>query len=118
MKNASRLALVAFAALLTGGCGILYTDIRVPRAYRSATPADVKASAADKTVMGESCARSALYLVAWGDAGYAAAARDALKGEPPGTILYDVQADRTGKAYLLGLYAKMCTRLTGRAAAP
>lgn len=118
MKKLRLLALTVLAASSLGGCGLLYTDIRVPRAYRSATPADVKASAGDKTVMGESCARSALYLVAWGDAGYAAAARNALKGEPPGTVLYDVQADRTGKAYLLGLYAKMCTRLTGRAAVP
>ena len=33
------------AALLLNGCGIIYTDIEVPRAYRSATPIDVVSTA-------------------------------------------------------------------------
>ncbi|HAH05508.1 MAG TPA: hypothetical protein DCM05_03125 [Elusimicrobia bacterium] len=110
------LPLCLFSAALLSGCGMLYTNIHMPRAYRTAAPSEVKSSGSDKTVEGKACARSVLFMVAWGDASYAAAARDALKGEPPNAILYDVKSDMAGKAYLVGLYAQTCTKLTGRVA--
>ena len=106
---------LAIAALLLSGC--LYTDIRVPRAYRSATPADVKATPEDPAVSGRSCDRTVLYLAAWGDAGYAAAVRDALKDKPD-AILYDVKSDVKVNSYLLGLYSQTCTIVSGRAGKP
>lgn len=105
------------ASLVVTGCGLVYTDVRVPRAYRSATPADVESHSTDRMVTGEGCNRSLLYLVAWGDASYAAAVRDALGGDAD-AILYDVKADVKATTVLLGLYAKVCTVVAGRVAAP
>ncbi|MFA6092275.1 MAG: TRL domain-containing protein [Elusimicrobiota bacterium] len=113
MKNP---LLLLVAALTLSGCGLIYTNIHMANSYRSATPSDVKSSGADKTVTGSACVKSTLFLFAWGDAGYAAAVRDALKGEPPNAMLYDVKTDRTGQAYILGLYAKTCIQVTGRVA--
>ena len=107
-----RLALPLLAAA-AGGC--LYANVRYPRAYRSATPAEVKADPADPSVQGTSCSRSVLYLVAWGDAGYAAASRAALTSAPEG-VLYDVRVDQKVTSYLFGLYAKTCTVMTARVA--
>jgi len=115
MKTGRLLFLCAPAAFLLG-CGLLYTNIRLPRAYRSAAPSEVKSTGSDKAVSGEACARSLLFLFAWGDAGYASAAKDALKTEPPNAILYDVKSDISGQAYLVGLYAKTCTKVSGRVA--
>lgn len=107
---------VLFSAALLSGCGILYTNVRVPRAYRSATPLDVKASPSDPIVSGETCSHSALFLVAWGNAGYAAASEKALKDHPD-AILYDVKADM--RAFnILGLYTRTCTIVTGKVAKP
>jgi hypothetical protein len=104
-------ALLLAALPLLSGC--LYTNVHAPHAYRSATPSDVKASSADETVSGEACSRSALYLFAWGNSGYAAATRDALKSKPE-AILYDVRSDVHARAYVLGIYASVCTVVTGR----
>ncbi|MBI2468432.1 MAG: hypothetical protein HYV62_11555, partial [Candidatus Rokubacteria bacterium] len=87
-----RLTVAGLAILTLAGCGLLYTDVRAPRAYRSATPSDVKAAPTDQTVSGQACYQSLLYLVAWGDAGYAAATANALGGDAA-AILYDVKAD-------------------------
>lgn len=103
------------ALLVATGCGLVYTDVRVPRAYRSATPVDVKSRSDDRMVTGEGCNRSFLYLVAWGDASYAAAVRDALGGDA-NAILYDVKADIKATSMLLGLYTKVCTVVSGRVA--
>ncbi len=100
--------------LFVSGCGIIYTDVHVPRAYRSATPIDVQANSTDKVVNGESCSRSVLFLVAWGNAGYAEAVRDALKEEASGAILYDVQTDLKAQIYMIGLYTRTCTIVTGK----
>jgi hypothetical protein len=108
--------LLALLALSASSCGLLYTDIKVPRGYRTATPAEVKASPDDPVVTGKSCNRSAVFLFAWGDASYAKAVADAL-GTRDG-ILYDVKADVKVDAYLLGIYAKWCTVVTGRVAKP
>lgn len=107
------LILPLFAAMLSG-CGILYTDIKVPRGYRTAAPSEVKSAPDDPTVTGKACNRSALFLVAWGDGSYAAAVKDAL-GERDG-IMYDVRADMKVDAYVIGLYTKVCTMVTGRVA--
>lgn len=95
------------------GCGLIYSNVRAPYGYNTATPADVAASETDETVTGEACNQSALYLVAWGDAGYAAAAKKALAGHT-NAILYDVRADLRVRAYLLGLYTRTCTVITAR----
>ena len=111
MRTALPLLLAALAA---SGCGILYTDVKVPRAYRSASASEVKAAADDPLVSGTSCQRSLLFLVAWGDSSYATAVRDALK-ERQG-ILYDVRADMKVDSYLIGLYTRVCTVVTGKVA--
>lgn len=108
-----RRVLFAVLAVFASGCGLLYTNVHTPHAYRTATPSEVKASPADPQVQGEACDRSLLWLVAWGDASYAAATRDALKDHPDG-ILYDVKTDVKATAILLGLYTKACVILRGR----
>lgn len=110
-------ALLVAAALLTSGCGILYTNVSTPRAYRSATPGDVKAAASDPVVVGRSCAYSILFMVAWGNTGYAAATRNALR-DHPNDVLYDVRSDMQVRAYVLGAYTQVCTIVTGRIAKP
>jgi hypothetical protein len=104
-----------FAAALSA-CGLLYTDVKAPRGYRSATPSDVKTAPDDPMVKGESCSRSVMWLVAWGDASYDAALKDALKTRDG--ILYDVRSDLKVQGYLLGLYTKECTILSGKVAKP
>lgn len=109
-----RLALLC-AVALQSGC--LYANIHAPRAYRSAAPSDVKADSSDERVTGKACSHIALMMVAWGDGGYAAAVRDALKPKPE-AILYDVKADMQATSVLFGLYTRACTVVTGRIGAP
>lgn len=109
------LALLVLAAA-SSACGILYTDVKLPRGYRSAAPSEVKSAPDDPLVTGTSCSRSVLYLVAWGDSSYASAVKDALGGKDG--ILYDVRADLKANAYVLGLYTRACTVLTARVAKP
>ena len=113
MRHLRPLALLLAAASLSS-CGLVYTDIKVPRGYRTSAPSEVKSAPDDPLVVGKSCNRSAVFLFAWGDASYAAAVKDAL-GTREG-ILYDVRADIKVDAYLLGIYAKWCTVVTGRVA--
>lgn len=115
MRHLRPFALFLAAATLAS-CGILYTDIKVPRGYRTATPLEVKSAPDDPTVTGQSCNRSAIYLFAWGDGSYAKAVENAL-GKRDG-ILYDVRADVKVNAYVLGLYTKVCTVLSGKVAKP
>ena len=110
----SRLLPLLLAAAVLSGCGMLYTNIHAPRSYRSATPSEVKTSPTDETLSGTACNRALLFLVAWGDAGYAAAVKNALGGRD--AILYDVKADMQVNNVLLGLYSKVCTKVTGKAA--
>jgi len=112
-----RTFLVLLLPFTLGACGLLYTNIHGPYSYRSATPAEVHASPDDPVVTGESCNQSVLYLVSWGNAGYAAAAKDALKSNP-NAIIYDVKADFKVRSILLGIYTKSCTILTGKVAKP
>lgn len=111
-----RLLLLPIFAAAMSACGLLYTDVKAPRGYRSATPSDVKAAADDPVVTGQSCSHSVLWLVAWGDTSYNAAVKDALKDRDG--ILYDVRSDVKVQGYALGLYTKVCTILTGKVAKP
>ena len=101
-------------SMFLGGCGILYTDVQVPRAYRSASPVDVTSKPTDSVVTGKSCNKSVLFLFAWGRGGYVDAVRNALEGQPTGSILYDVQIDLKAEVYLIGLYTQTCTIVTGK----
>ncbi|OGS01215.1 MAG: hypothetical protein A2V88_02885 [Elusimicrobia bacterium RBG_16_66_12] len=111
-----KLLVLPLVAAALSGCGLLYTDIKVPRGYRTASPAEVKAAPDDPMATGKACNRSLLFLVAWGDGSYAAAVRDAL-GTRDG-IMYDVRADMKVDAYLVGLYTRVCTVVAGRVAKP
>lgn len=93
--------------------GALYTNVRSPRAYRSATPGDIHALKTDPVVESKSCQRSLLYLISWGDNSYARAVENVIR-ETPDAVLYDVQIDSRVRSILLGLYADNCTFLTGR----
>ena len=108
--------ILVLAAVFFSGCGLIYTDIEIPRAYRSATPIDVDSKPSDKIVIGESCNHSVLFLVAWGKGGYVEATRKALENEPAGTILYDVQTDVKAKVYLFGVYTRTCSVVRGKVA--
>jgi len=118
MRRSDGFVISMAALFFLMGCGIIYTNVHVPRAYRSATPSDVKAQKSDNLVKGTACNRSILFLVAWGDGGYAAATRDALKNEPDGAVLYDVRADLKAQSFVLGLYTKVCTVVSGKASIP
>src|SRR6185437_2427505 len=116
-RSVALLTALAFSAFLLEGCGLLYTNIRVPYSYNAATPSDVHADKEDPIVTGRSCNKSVLYLVAWGNAGYAAAVQKALDPYPKAT-LYDVKTDVKLDSYMLGLYTRTCTIVTGRATKP
>ncbi len=114
MNLFSRRAAIFFLLLAgTGLSGCLYTNVRGPWSYRSATPSDVRSSTRDARVTGTACNRAVLYLVAWGDAGYAAAVEDALKLRPD-AFLYDVKSDIKTTSVLFGIYTRICTTVTGR----
>jgi TRL-like protein family len=83
----------------------------------TAAPLDVTAAPSDETVVGEACYQTLFFLAAWGDASYVAAARNALGGHTDAT-LYDVKADQKATSFLVGLYSKVCTVLTGKVGHP
>ena len=95
---------VLCCSLLFSGC--LYTNIHSPYSYRSATPQEAKAAAGDETVTGKTCYHSILWLVAWGDAGSAAAAK-----EGGITTLRHMDVETT--FILFGVYASMTTIVYG-----
>jgi TRL-like protein family len=107
---------IALFSLSLGGCGLIYTNVHVPRAYRSATSGDVPNGKTDKIVSGEACNQSVFFLVAWGNGGYAAAVKNALQQEPSNAMLYDVTADARAQSILFGLYTRLCTVVTGKVA--
>src|SRR5690348_11718695 len=110
-------SVLTFSALMLAGCGLLYTNIRLPYSYNAATPSDVHADKEDPLISGQSCNQSVIYLFAWGNAGYAAAVQKALEPYPKAT-LYDVKTDVRVDSYVLGLYTRSCTIVTGRASKP
>src|SRR4051812_13295093 len=99
--------LTGCASLTSAPPGLLYSNLRSPRAYRSATPADVVATNSDATVEAHACNRSLLYLFSWGDNGYIRAIKNATEGYPNG-VLYDVRVDARVRSFLLGLYNDNC----------
>ena len=113
---AGALTIVVGAAFL-GGCGLLYTNVHVPYSYSAATPSDVHADKDDPVATGQACNQSAAFLVSWGNGGYIAAAQKALEPYPKST-LYDVKTDVKVNAYVLGIYTRTCTIVSGRVAKP
>jgi hypothetical protein len=109
-----RLGLWCAGALLLSGCGIVYTNVRTPYAYRAATPSEVKTSPMDELATGRACDYSLLFLVAWGNSGYLAATEDALKGKPQEAILYDVKTDLAATSLILGTFTRLCTVVRGK----
>jgi hypothetical protein len=99
----------AFGLVLASGC--IYANVATPLAYRAPTAQEAKAEGAAEAE-GIACDHAILYLVAWGDAGYAAAVADA-KLKSGGSQLADVRADTTF-FNVLGVYQKACTRVTGK----
>lgn len=108
---------LTLAAFFLSGCGAIYTNIHVPWAYRSPTPSDVRAKRTDAIATGEACNYVALLFFSWGNGGYAAAVRDALKDKPD-AILYDVKTDIQVRLGLVGIYARTCTQVTGKVGYP
>lgn len=115
MRPTSNAVFTAIFSLLLSGCGALYTNIHLPRAYRTATPNEVRSEKADPMVTGKACYQTVLFMVAWGDAGYAKATSNALKNESD-AILYDVKADAQLRSVAFGLYTQACTIVTGKVA--
>ncbi len=112
IKNS--VSFILLTALVASFSGCLYTNTYAPDSYRSATPIDVKAAASDPIVSGQGCTYSVLWMVSWGNSGYAIATHRALKNDPQG-VLYDVKADLKVTSYVLGLWTRACTIVTGRA---
>jgi hypothetical protein len=108
--------LAAALGLALAGC--LYTDVRAPLSYGSATPGDAGGNLG-KEVTGSACNTAILWLVAWGDGGYDAAVRSAREGTGA-AFLVDVKADTTYTNVVFGIYQHQCTAVTARipAAAP
>jgi hypothetical protein len=104
-----RAAASVLGLILASGC--IYTNVTTPLMYRAATLQEAKAEGAPE-VEGMACDQAILFLVAWGDAGYAAAVADA-KAKSGASQLADVRADTTF-FNVLGVYQKACTRVTGR----
>jgi hypothetical protein len=102
-------AAAVLGLVLASGC--IYTNVTTPLAYRAATLQEAKAEGAAEAE-GLACDQLVLYMVAWGDAGYAAAVADA-KLKSGASQLADVRADTTF-FNVLGVYQKACTRVTGR----
>jgi hypothetical protein len=101
----------AAALWLVIGSGCIYANVATPLAYRAPTLQEAKAEGAAEAE-GVACDHALLYLVAWGDAGYAAAVADA-KSKSGAAQLADVRADTTF-LNVLGVYQKACTRVTGK----
>ena len=101
------------AALALSGC--LYTNVREPLAYGSATPGDVNGNLG-KEVTGSACNVGILWLVAVGDGGFDAAVKDA-RASVNGNVLVDVKSDTQYTNVLFGLYQRQCTVVTGRVGA-
>ena len=115
MRHALLLCLpLVLTACASTPVGILYTDVKVARAYRSPTPNEVEVTNNDPVATGQSCNRGILGLVAWGDGGYQEAVADAVRGQANDKILYDVKSDVDATAILGIVYQETCTRVTGK----
>ncbi len=106
-------ALLALGAAFAGGCGELYTNAVDPYSYRAETPADLHAEPSDPTVHTRACEYYLLYLFNWGNSGYAAVMRGAVKDRRR-YMVYDPKFDESYQSLLLGLYVRQCTLMTAR----
>ena len=96
--------------------GCCFTDIYIPRSYRSATVEefDINTMQDLGITEGYACNEGLLFVYAHGDGGYQAAVEDALS-ESGGDFLLDVQSDTKYKSILFGLLVETCTTVRGRA---
>ncbi|MGD0527301.1 MAG: TRL domain-containing protein [Polyangiaceae bacterium] len=99
-------------ALPLSASACLYTDVRAPLSYGSATPSDANGNLGAE-VKGSACNHAILWLVAFGDGGYDAAVADA-RGTTHAPFLVDVKSDTTYRNVLLGVYQRQCTNITAR----
>jgi hypothetical protein len=99
------------ALLACASAGCVYANVKTPLSYRAPTAQEARAETAQE-VEGIACNHAVLGLVAWGDAGYAAAVADA-KARSGATQLADVRADVT-LFNVLFVYDKSCTHVMGR----
>lgn len=106
--------LVALVIFVLPSC--LYANVTQPLSYRANTTGDAgdAAKATDQVVKGEACNHMILGLVAFGDGGYDAAVKDALKSAPGAKSLYDVKTDDSLLNVILGIYIERCTVVEGR----
>lgn len=106
-----RLPFVLALATLAPGC--IYANVTTPLAYRSPTPGDVGGVAhLGPEVSGRACNHGVLYLVGWGDGGYARAL-DSARKQAPQAVLADVRAD-SNTFNVLGVYQRVCTTVRAR----
>jgi hypothetical protein len=110
MIRTTATALASVLALTLAGC--LYTDVRVPLSYGSATPGDAGGNLG-REVTGSACNVGILWLVAVGDGGYDAAVRDATQSAKA-PFLVDVKSDTSYTNIAFGVFQKQCTRVTAR----
>lgn len=104
--------LLALGALILSSSACLYTDVRAPLSYGSATPSDANGSLG-REVKGSACNYAILWLVAFGDGGYDAAVADA-RGSTNASFLVDVKSDTSYRNVLFGVYQRQCTNVTAR----
>lgn len=98
MRRIVQTSLLAIVLLATAS-GCAYVNVR--------TPYDTNLDNTELgSKVGEASSQGVLWLFAWGDAGYAAAARN-------GDIKVMKHSDRHVTQYLLGLYTKMTTIVYG-----
>ena len=100
-----------FAVIAAAAGGCIYADVKTPLAYRAPTMQEAHAENASEAE-GIACNHGVLWLVGWGDGGYAAAVADA-KAKSGAVQLADVRADTT-LFNVLFFYERQCTRVTGR----
>src|SRR3954468_12964571 len=101
----------ALAAISATGC--VYANVTTPLSYRAPTAQEAKIEAGAADVEGIACDHAVLGLIAWGDAGYAAAVADA-RTRSGAAELADIRSD-TNFLNILFIYTKACTRVTARA---
>lgn len=101
------------ALSVAAACGCIYGNVTVPLAYRAPTAEEAHAEKAPDAE-GVACNHAVVFgLVAWGDGGYSAAVADA-RSKSSAVQLADVRSDTT-LFNVLGLYTKVCTRVTAKA---
>ena len=96
--------------------GCLYTNVRAPLSYGSATPGDAGGNLG-RDVSGSACNYAILWLIAVGNGGYDAAVKDAKEGANV-PFLVDVKADTSYQNVLFGAYQRQCTKVSARVPAP